>query len=111
MDQATDLAKLYPTTRLPTRPGPSVVETISISEICKFALFNDAWNIFLIISACALDATSGTTPPNFSCISTCDEIVFTNNSSPFNIAIAVSSHDVSNPRIILSSSINFLQVK
>ena len=42
MDQAIDLAKLYPTTRLPTRPGPSVVETISISEICKFALFNDA---------------------------------------------------------------------
>ena len=41
IDQAIDFAKLYPTTKLPTKPGPSVVATESISEICKFALFKD----------------------------------------------------------------------
>ena len=52
---------------------------------------------------CFLDATSGTTPPNFLCNSICVETTFASTSLPFfNTATAVSSQLLSIDKVIIS---------
>ena len=52
------------------------------------------------ISRCLRDAISGTTPPNFLCISIWVEMIFDKISRPsLTTAAAVSSHEVSIPKI------------
>src|SRR5689334_22237926 len=52
-------------------------------------------------SRCRREATSGTTPPNRACRSACDETTLERISPPSTSAAAVSSQEVSSPRITL----------
>lgn len=68
-----------------------------------FAISKASLTTTEIASICFLEAISGTTPPNFSCIEICVLITFDNTSRPFfTTAAAVSSQLVSIPNIVIS---------
>src|SRR5215470_17687287 len=54
----------------------------------------------LIFSRCSREASSGTTPPYFSCVAICEAMTFEWTLTPSSMtAAAVSSHELSIPRI------------
>ena len=60
---ANALPKLKPTDRQTTRPGPAVDAIASISSFFTLAFYNAASTTGIIFDWCALEASSGTTPP------------------------------------------------
>src|SRR5450631_130945 len=93
-----------PTRSGPTRPGPHVAARPSRSPASTLASRSACPTTFTTEARCCRDATSGTTPPYSACTSTCDEITFERMCLPFSItAAAVSSHDVSIPRISMQT--------
>ena len=72
----------------------------TISSNVTFASSNASSITASIVSICRLDATSGTTPPNFLCSAICVFITLDKTSLPsFTTAAAVSSHELSIPSI------------
>ena len=65
-----------PTNNAPTSPGPYVGAITSISFNSIFAFSSASFVTLDIASIWFLDAISGTTPPNFSCIFICVSIIF-----------------------------------
>jgi hypothetical protein len=60
------------------------------------------------VARCWRDATSGTTPPYSACTNTCDAITFERMTLPSSTtAAAVSSHEVSMPRINTQARIHW----
>ena len=86
-----------PTINAPTRPGPLVAATASTSSWWIPASRRARWVRERIASTCARAATSGTTPPNRACSSTCDDITLESITPSRTTPTAVSSHEVSNP--------------
>src|SRR6478672_7741450 len=104
---ASALAKLTPTSSAPTSPGAFVTATASTSPSSTFASAS-AWRTTGTIAVrWCRDAISGTTPPKMRWTS-CDRM--TSDSSvassprPESTAADVSSHDVSMPRMRVTSS-------
>ena len=98
------LAYCNPTKSAPTRPGPYVTPIASTSSNVKFASFNAAFTTPSTASICILDATSGTTPPNFLWVSIWDAMTLERTFLPSTtIAAAVSSQLDSIPKIIFFS--------
>src|SRR5690554_1753884 len=89
-----------PTNSDPASPGPRVTAIASTSPNCTPASLNASDTTGLIASMCARDATSGNTPPYGACSAICDATTFDRIVSPSRtMAAAVSSHEVSMPRI------------
>src|SRR4030043_86394 len=93
-------AKEQPTSRDPIRPGPWHTATPDSSSSLTSTVFNASSTTGHIISMCRRDASSGTMPPYFLCISVWLEIILEIIFVPFSTTDAdVSSQDVSIPRI------------
>ena len=102
---ATAFAAAIPTRSAPTRPGPTVTATVSRSPNPTPAATRASSISGFNASTWARAATSGTTPPNRSCRWTCEAIRFERTVKPSSTtATAVSSHEVSMPRVINASS-------
>ena len=102
---AKDKALAYdtPTSKAPTKPGPYVGVTASISSNLTFACSKANIVTLEIASIWFLEAISGTTPPYFSCIGICVSITFDKISLPFLTTEAdVSSQLVSIPNVNMS---------
>ena len=71
----------------------------SISDLLHLARTTASFTTVLSKSSCSLEAISGTTPPNFECI-TCLLTTLDRILPSWQIDAAVSSHEVSMPRMI-----------
>ena len=80
---ASAFAYETPTKSAPTNPGPYVQLIASISSKFIFASFSAFLVTLEIASTWLRDAISGTTPPNFSWIGTCELIILDKTSLPF----------------------------
>src|SRR6266498_3257023 len=101
---ATALAAAIPTRSAPTRPGPTVTATASMSFTHIPASVRAMVMSGLMFSRWAREATSGTTPPNFSWRCTWLARRFERMVRPSSTtATAVSSHEVSIPRTRIAS--------
>ncbi len=99
---ASAFAAATPTSSAPISPGPAVTPTASTSSSVAPAPASASSITGATSSRCRRDATSGTTPPNRACSSACEATTFARISpSSVTTAAAVSSHDVSRPRITL----------
>src|SRR5262249_56171433 len=97
---ASAFAAERPTRSAPTRPGPCVTATASASPSSAPAWPSASRRTGITSSRCRRDATSGTTPPKRAWRSACEETTLARISpSTVTIAAAVSSHEVSTPRI------------
>ena len=67
--EAKAFPKLNPTDKQTTNPGPAVDATASILSMLILLSSIAFFTIQSILSICDLAANSGTTPPNFLCIS------------------------------------------
>jgi len=103
---ASAFAKDTPTSNAPISPAPLVTAIASISSKVRFASFNAWATTVYMASVCALDAISGTTPPNLTC-SVAELIMQSAKISlpPFTIDAAVSSQLVSMPSMTAFSFI------
>src|SRR5512132_3556076 len=98
---ATAFAAAIPTSRAPTNPGPTVTATPSRSA--KRHPARSSASSISGFRACtwALEATSGTTPPNLACRSVWLATKLARTIAPSSMtATAVSSHEVSMPRTL-----------
>ena len=103
-EYANPLAYWSPTKSAPTNPGPYVTAIASMSSNVTPATSKASSTTAFIASMCFLDATSGTTPPNFVCISIWEDIIFDKTSLPLTTtAAAVSSQLLSIANIIFLS--------
>src|SRR5713226_7162727 len=84
----------------PTSPGHCVTPMASTSASIIPACASASRTTGTICRKCSRDASSGTTPPYFRCISICDATTLGKISRPSaTTAAAVSSHDDSMPRM------------
>ena len=98
--QAIAFAAERPTSSAPTSPGPWVTATRSTLAIGSPADSSASRTTGETSSRWRRDATSGTTPPKRACRSACDDTTDeSTRPSSVTTAAAVSSHDVSIPRI------------
>src|SRR5579862_5079085 len=102
---AIAFAALTPTSNAPARPGPCTAATASISPSVVPASSSASPMTSLTSSRCARDAISGTTPPYRACRSTwLDTTDDCTNRPSSTTAAAVSSHEVSIPRMRMVTS-------
>src|SRR5919197_3461356 len=98
--RATAFAAAIPTSSAPTSPGPTVTATPSIDPNDAPASLKASSISGFMLSRCARDATSGTTPPNrswrWAWLESGFALIFRPSSR---MATAVSSHEVSSPRL------------
>ena len=81
-------------------PGPSVTATSEMSSSVTPASSSAVWITGETSSRWRREATSGTTPPKRACMAACDATMLERiTPSRWITAAAVSSHDVSIPRI------------
>lgn len=97
---ANPFAKEVPTSSDPNNPGPRVKATalMSFSWMPAFLMACDTTG--MMFCWCALEASSGTTPPKASCTFWL-AIMLVSTTPSFNMAADVSSHDDSIPKIII----------
>ena len=101
---ANPFAYWSPTSNAPTKPGPYVTPIASISSNLSPASSSAALTTLSTTSICILDATSGTTPPYFLCVSIWDAITLDKTSLPLTTTAAdVSSQLDSIDKIIFLS--------
>ena len=94
----SDLANESPTRREPTSPGPCVTAMPPMSPRVAPALSIASLTTGIIDSMCLREASSGTMPPYFACMSSCEETTEESTFLPSSTtAAAVSSHELSIP--------------
>src|SRR6476469_5957668 len=92
-----------PTSKAPASPGPCVTAIASIDPYVLPASASACRTTGTIARRCSRDASSGTTPPYGWCVAICDDTTFESTRSPLpTTAAAVSSHELSIPRMYLS---------
>src|SRR5207249_7668595 len=94
-----------PTSSDPIKPGPIVTAIPSTFSLITLARTEASSTMVTILSRCSRDASSGTTPPNRSCVLICEAMTEERIAQPSRTtAAAVSSQDVSMPstNIVLS---------
>src|SRR5262245_52680206 len=101
--QARALATAQPTRSEPTSPGPWVTAMPSRSLSFTPASLSARSMTGLMTSRCRREASSGTTPPHGACRASWEATTSERMRRPSaNTAAAVSSHEVSMPRTIMS---------
>src|SRR5574341_226002 len=102
--KAMALAADTPTRRAPIRPGAWVTATSSMSSSETEAPASASRMTGMRFFKCSRDASSGTTPPYFSCTFTWEETTFDSTAVSRSTAAAVSSQEVSIPRVNIGVS-------
>ena len=93
------LAAETPTSNAPIKPGVYVTATRSMSFSDTEAAASASRMIGMRFFRCSRDASSGTTPPYFLWMSICEETMLDRTMSSLSTAAAVSSQEVSIPRV------------
>ena len=95
----------------PINPGPRVTAIPSNSRSPTPASDKACSIVGLIASICLREAISGTTPPYLLCAVICEAITLESIFPSLTTAAAVSSHDDSIPRTIITTCFHFLFAK
>src|SRR6266851_2059106 len=100
----SDFAKVKPTSNDPTSPGPTVTAMAASSDHVLWDSASAVRTTGTMARKCSRDASSGTTPPYFPWVASCDATTEERMLAlSWTTAAAVSSQEVSIPRMRIVS--------